>query len=172
MIEVWNGPMRPGNLRAAEWWHQLLLTGKKIPVVGGSDFHRDKSPVRLGRPTTFVYAQTPGVKDICSALANGRSFVTSGPNGVRLSIDGACFGDRCRPQQGKAWTFRAENGGLGMKLRLMTDKGISAEVPFRVDGTAVVTIPEEDWRFAYLTVGYKVGAYFWLRAVSNPVWFE
>lgn len=171
MIEVWNGPMRPGNLRAADWWHKLLLAGKKIPVVGGSDFHRDKSPVRLGRPTTFVYTKTPAVKDICSALAHGRSFVTSSPNGVRLSIDGACFGDRCKSQRGKVWNFRAENGGLGMKLRLMTDKGISAEVPFRMDGTAVVAADEDDWRFAYLTVGYKVGAHFWIRAISNPIWF-
>ena len=171
MIEVWNGPMRPGNLRAADWWHQLLLTGKRIPIVGGSDFHRDKGPVRLGHPTTFVYAETPAVKDICSALAHGRSFVTSGPDGVRLSIDGVCFGDRCKPQRGRRWTFRAENGGPGMKLRLMTDRGISAEADLHLDGTALISLPEDDWRFAYLTVGFKVGEHFWLRAISNPVWF-
>jgi hypothetical protein len=58
-----------------------------------------------------------------------------------------------------------------MKLRLMTDRGIAAEVPFRMDGTAVITLPEDGWRFAYLTAGFKAGEHFWLRAISNPVWF-
>ena len=54
----------------------------------------------------------------------------------------------------------------------MTDRGISAEADLRMDGTAVISLPEDGWRFAYLTVGFKVGEHFWLRAISNPVWFR
>ena len=41
----------------------------------------------------------------------------------------------------------------------------------RLDGTALISLPEDGWRFAYLTVGFKFGEHFWLRAISNPVWF-
>lgn len=172
MMEVWNGPMRPANLKAAQWWHQLLMQGKRIPIVGGSDFHRDKGPVRFAHPTTWVYTDSPAAEDICKALSRGNSFVTSGPNGVRLDVQGACFGNVYRSDPGSLWQFEAEGGKAGMFLRLMTDRGVQAEIPFRMDGTARLEIPEEDWRFAYLTAGYKAGEYFWLRAISNPVYFE
>lgn len=171
MIEVWNGPMRPANLKAAAWWHQLLLEGRRIPIVGGSDFHRDKGPVRLAHPTTFVWADTPSAEDICKALSQGRSFVTSSPNGVRLSIREASFGDVCKSQRGKLWHFEAEGGKPGMRLRLMTQRGIQAESAFRPDGTAALEVKEDDWRFAYLAAGIKAGDHFWLRAISNPVYF-
>jgi len=41
-----------------------------------------------------------------------------------------------------------------------------------MDGTAQMEIPEDGWRFAYLIAGVKAGKYFWLRAISNPVYFE
>jgi hypothetical protein len=40
-LEVWNGPMRESNLRAIGLWQQLLTAGRKIPICGGSDYHRD-----------------------------------------------------------------------------------------------------------------------------------
>ena len=172
MIEVWNGPMRPANLKAAQWWHQLLMQGKRIPIVGGSDFHRDKGPVRFAHPTTWVYTDSPAAEDICKALSRGNSFVTASPNGVRLDVKEACFGDVMPRHRGKLWHFEAEGGKAGMQLRLMTERGVQAETAFRLDGTAKLEIPEEDWRFAYLTAGYKAGDIFWLRAISNPVYFE
>ena len=172
MIEIWNGPMRPGNLRAVQWWHQLLLTGRKIPIVGGSDFHRDKGLVRFAHPTTFVYADSPAAEDICKALSRGHSFVTASPRGVRLAVENTCFGNTFKPRRGKVWRFLGENGTPGTVLRLMTDRGVQAEVPFRLDGTAILDVKEDEWRFAYLTAGVKAGEHFWLRAISNPVYFE
>ena len=40
LVEIWNGPMRKANTDAILWWHQMLLSGRKMPIVGGSDFHR------------------------------------------------------------------------------------------------------------------------------------
>ena len=40
-VEVWNGVMRPDNQRCIEWWHSRLAEGEKLPMVGGSDYHRD-----------------------------------------------------------------------------------------------------------------------------------
>lgn len=56
MIEVWNGPMRPVNLRGIAWWTNMLKSGRKIAAVGGSDFHHDRRPVRLAHPVTAVYS--------------------------------------------------------------------------------------------------------------------
>jgi hypothetical protein len=41
-IEIWNGPMRESNLRAVGLWQNMLATGMKVPICGGSDYHRDQ----------------------------------------------------------------------------------------------------------------------------------
>ncbi|HKL73517.1 MAG TPA: CehA/McbA family metallohydrolase, partial [Clostridia bacterium] len=53
-VEVWNGPMRCDNLKTIDWWHSELLQGKKIAIVGGSDYHYNFLKVinLLARPTT------------------------------------------------------------------------------------------------------------------------
>ncbi len=42
MMEIWNGPMRPSNIEAVAWWTELLKNGRKIAIVGGSDYHNKK----------------------------------------------------------------------------------------------------------------------------------
>jgi hypothetical protein len=52
-LEIWNGPMRESNLRAVGLWQSMLMAGKKVPICGGSDYHRDQLflfPV----PTTYL----------------------------------------------------------------------------------------------------------------------
>ncbi len=56
-IEIWNGPMRESNLRAIGLWHQMLAAGRKMPAVGGSDFHRENLFQILGGP---AWAFMPG----------------------------------------------------------------------------------------------------------------
>ena len=55
-LEIWNGPMRESNLRAVGLWQSLLAAGKKVPICGGSDYHRDGLFIFPGGPTTCVYA--------------------------------------------------------------------------------------------------------------------
>ena len=80
-LEIWNGPMRESNLRAIGFWHQLLCSGKKLPAVGGSDYHRDTPFIFLGGPTTCVFAESNGKSDILAALRAGHAFITFAPNG-------------------------------------------------------------------------------------------
>ncbi|TFG42663.1 MAG: YeeE/YedE family protein [Syntrophobacterales bacterium] len=56
MVEAWNGTADPGDARAIAWWHGLLARGTRMPVIGGSDFHRHEPLRTLGTPTTFVRA--------------------------------------------------------------------------------------------------------------------
>ncbi len=85
-LEVWNGPMREPNLRAVGLWQSLLAAGKKIPICGGSDFHRDTPFLFLGGPTTAVYAMSRGESDILEALRRGHAFITFAPNGPTLEF--------------------------------------------------------------------------------------
>ena len=58
-LEIWNGPMRESNLRAVGLWQSMLVAGKKVPICGGSDYHRDQLFLFPGGPTTCVYAMSP-----------------------------------------------------------------------------------------------------------------
>ena len=80
-LEVWNGPMREANLRAMGLWQGMLAAGKKIPICGGSDYHRDSPFQILGGPTTCIYAASAGPCDILAALKAGHAFMTFAPNG-------------------------------------------------------------------------------------------
>ena len=51
--------MRMSNLQAVGYWNDLLLAGEKVPICGGSDYHRDTPFIFLGGPTTCIYAMSP-----------------------------------------------------------------------------------------------------------------
>lgn len=174
MIEVWNGPMRRANLRAIQWWTSLLGGGRKIPIVGGSDFHRDFRLVRLGHPVTAVYAKSQSAGDILAAAAEGRGYITQSVRGARLALQcrGKGFGDTVALDHGTELTCRADNASRGMRLKIVTDEGITAIFTKRrkrsIRGSHVITKPG----FAYLLATRKV--LFWeiVCAVSNPIYFE
>ena len=85
-LEVWNGPMRESNLQAVGLWQSLLAAGKKVPICGGSDYHRDSPFQFLGGPTTCVYAMSAGPSDILAALREGHAYITFAPDGPRLEL--------------------------------------------------------------------------------------
>ncbi len=85
-LEIWNGPMRESNLRAVGLWHSLLEAGKKIPIVGGSDYHRDNLFQILGGPTTCVYANSSSPDDILAALQAGHAYLIFAPMGPSIDV--------------------------------------------------------------------------------------
>ncbi|PKM70774.1 MAG: hypothetical protein CVU93_00360, partial [Firmicutes bacterium HGW-Firmicutes-18] len=86
LVEVWNGPMRKANIDGIAWWHNLLKTGRKIPLVGGSDFHRSGHIVRFARPVNHVYASSLAAADILKAISQGRNYLSTSVNGVQLEL--------------------------------------------------------------------------------------
>ena len=52
----------------------MLESGRKIPAIAGSDYHRDELGLGLGVPSTIVYAQSSSPSDILSALHAGKSY--------------------------------------------------------------------------------------------------
>ena len=183
MMEVWNGPMRPANLRAIAWWTQLLAQGRHIAAVGGSDFHRDRQPVRLANPVTAVYTPDRSAPAILAAAQAGHSYITCGMRGPRLALEcsGHSFGDTVPAAAvDKTIRFSAEKLPHGAVLKLISadengqivtlssvrrGKGGNAQGNYRPAGTPP--------RFVYLLAIVKLpffGEY--PLAISNPIWFE
>lgn len=175
LIEVWNGPMRPANLRNIAWWHEMLLAGRRLPIVAGSDFHRDRHPVRFGHPITRVYANSPAAEDILAGIAGGHSYLTSSAKGPALDLrcGDAGLGDSLPMQQGLTLTVSAQHLRPGVKLRLVTSEGTAAKWSRHPGGkiTAEVAV-QPAWRFAYLVAERRVFGMDLVRGITNPVFFD
>lgn len=174
LVEVWNGPMRKVNRDGIAWWTELLRQGRRIPAVGGSDFHRDHSPVRLGNPVTAVYADSPSAADILDAVSRGRSFITDRIRGVRLEMTcgdqtfGAVISDGGASH---SLTVTARQMPVGAVLRLVGSGGILAQ--YRAKGGSLEkTLQVGNTAFVYLLAGYPLpGGELWPLAISNPIYF-
>lgn len=170
MIEVWNGPMRPANVRAARWWTDFLRQGRKIPIVGGSDFHKRIFPLKFASPVTAVLSDSPGAEDILSAISRGRSFVTSSVDGPLLSMryGGAVFGDTAKIEPGICLEIEA-SGLKGAGLVMVTQDGEKRLVA----GRGKVKLEEEITKpgFVYIKAVRKIFGQEFIRAISNPVYF-
>lgn len=172
MVEVWNGPMRPTNVRGIAFWTELLKKGRKIPAVGGSDYHRPKSPVRLGNPVTGVYTPSQSAEDILSSVKKGHAFVTSGKDGVHLSISygDAFMGDTAELKGGVPLKIEAKNL-KGEGLVLVTDSGEKTVLKGK-RGEQSTEVTLENVKFAYVKAIKKMFGKEIIRAVTNPIYFN
>lgn len=180
MMEIWNGPMRSDNKNAIGWWLRLLAQGRHIAAVGGSDFHRDRHPVRMANPVTAVYSTGRSAGDILAAAQSGYSYITCGMDGPRLSLEygGCSFGETAAPEAaGEPIRFAAEKLPSGAVLRLITadENGVRtlAAAKRGKDGCAQGEYtPEKALRFACLLASIRLpffGDY--PLAISNPLYF-
>ncbi|HWQ58548.1 MAG TPA: CehA/McbA family metallohydrolase, partial [Clostridia bacterium] len=176
MVEVWNGPMRPVNIAGIAWWAGMLDQGRRLAAVGGSDFHRDRRPVRLGHPVTAVYAASPAASDILAAAAAGRSYATSSVTGVRLNMEceGETFGGAVDGAGPRSITFGAQRLPAGASLRLVGPEGKElARAKRGSRGAASGRAWLEGIAYCYLVASVRLlflGD--WPLAVSNPIYFK
>ena len=90
MVEIWNGGLSPkANLACVSWWDGLLQEGRRVPAVGGSDFHRFQFGHIPAFPCTFAYAKSRSAADILAALRSGSGFVAISPEGPTIALDTA-----------------------------------------------------------------------------------
>ncbi|HEX6681347.1 MAG TPA: CehA/McbA family metallohydrolase, partial [Candidatus Limnocylindrales bacterium] len=93
----WRMPVPPTRL--AEVWHSgwwdrtwsaplawLLAWDPSAAPIGGSDFHDPAQTALLGRPTTWVKAESP--EQVWQGLAAGRTAVSESPDGPLLLREG------------------------------------------------------------------------------------
>lgn len=124
-LEVWNGVMSERNERAVAFWHGELCAGKRIPAVGGSDYHRPGLLGSLATPCMFVYALSRSRADILNALKKGDGFISYLPDGPTADVlcqnaDGAVSFGGSTPK-GTEVTFAFDRLAGGDEIRLITD---------------------------------------------------
>ena len=166
MMEIWNGPMRPANIKAIDKWTSLLSKGRQIPAVGGSDFHKPKQLAKLGNPVTAVYSKSRSAEDILDAIRKGNCFVTESTDTVTIKLT---YGDAVMGQTAEY----NENTWLEIyadakKITLVTDKG-EKELTLK-DGHLKVKLKKV--KFAYIKVFKGFGKLKRICAISNPVYFK
>lgn len=161
MVEIWNGPMRKTNTDGIKWWTDMLCRGRRLPAVGGSDFHKPKSLVRIGNPVTGVYSKSPAPEDILDAIKKGKAFVSDSVDGVRLNLKygDISMGDTAEYNPDIPLVAQSNAG----TLTLVTDKG-ERKINLS-DGRSEIKL--EKVKFAYVKAlkGKRI------TAVSNPIYF-
>jgi hypothetical protein len=175
-LEIWNGPMREANLKAVGLWHSLLAAGQKVPICGGSDYHRDTPFIFLGGPTTCVYAESAGPADILAALKAGHAYLTFAPNGpwLELAAGDAIMGDTV------AWpavnALQLQAGGLlaGDVVRVVTRAGAEPVVEAPANGQVRAAVPVGAPGFARVEVlrAFIPGVPRLPALISNPIYFD
>lgn len=166
MMEIWNGPMRRTNIKAIEWWTFLLRGGRKIPIVGGSDFHKPKQFAKLGNPVTGVYAKSRSAEDILEAIRNGNCFVTESVDGVKIKLTygDSVMGETAVLNENTCLNIEADTE----KVTVVTDQG--EKVIHLKNGSAKVKL--KSVKFAYVKVYKGFGRLKRVTAISNPIYFK
>jgi len=175
-IEVWNGPMRESNLRAVGYWQQMLVSGKKIPACGGSDYHRDTPFIFLGGPTMGVYAESAGSSDILAAVRAGHSYITFAPNGPSIEVTAgeAILGDSVPYADVKSIQINAFDLVSGDVLRVVTDTSSDVLFTMPADGDVDLTYPMAAPGFARVEIlrAFLPGLPMLPALISNPIYFD
>ncbi len=127
-IEVWNGPMRPDNQECIEWWHDNLKKGRKLKIVGGSDYHNDFVVTNLlGNPTTWVYAKSNNPSDILEGIRKGNITVSEKVKGgtfLEITSGEAIAGDTVKYVEGTKVKVKVKNLKRGHTLYIKDGEGI------------------------------------------------
>ncbi|MCU0906271.1 MAG: CehA/McbA family metallohydrolase [Rhodobacteraceae bacterium] len=138
-LEIWNGNWKPEEAEALALWQALLVAGRRVPAVGGSDFHL-KNRRRHGRPANRLQAGGRSVADLLSAVRAGRGVVAATPDGTMaaplpgtpafgpaaagstlgIGLTGLAAGDEVRlwDETGLARHVTAQGPDLGIEERL------------------------------------------------------
>ncbi len=166
MMEVWNGPMRPSNVKAIEWWTSLLKKGRQIPIVGGSDFHKPKQLAKLGNPVTAVYSKSRSAEDILYAIRNGNCYIKDSVDGIILKLSyGECvMGQTADYSEHTPLIIHSD----AEKATLVTD--IYEKEIKLIGGKASVNTGKV--KFAYIKVYKGFGKLKRICAISNPIYFK
>lgn len=173
-MEIWNGPMRKANRDAIQWWTELLSKGRRIPAVGGSDYHRDREFVKMANPVTAVYAASPSAEDLMDAVEHGHCYVVNRLHGVKMEMHCGekMFGDMVSDgKRTHTLSIRVENMPRWSCLQIISEKGIIQKINSEA-GKINCEVQVGDIKFVYLLAQRKIfPGKNRIIAVSNPIYF-
>lgn len=174
-VEIWNGPMKDSELDAVEWWNSKLVEGEIIPIVGGSDSHKDELFRMIGTPTTFLYSDSKAPSDIIKAIKNGHGFVSYIFNGpiIELSIGDSIMGDCVDLQEKQEGLIKVSDLVTNDEIRLISDKGIEKTCKVLDESTKNIKFNVENRKFYRIEVWREViQQNSMLSAISNPIYIR
>ncbi len=175
-LEIWNGPMRGSNLQAVGLWQSLLVAGKKIPICGGSDYHRDSLLLFPGGPTTCVYAMSGSVADILTALRLGHAYITYSANGptCEMTAGDAMLGDSVDFSRVKQFEFMVSGLVTGDVVQVVSAHGSTPLLKAETDGTMRGRYGMDTPGFARFEVlrSFLPGLPLLPALITNPIYFD
>jgi hypothetical protein len=175
-LEVWNGPMRESNLRAVGLWQQLLMSGKRISICGGSDYHRDTPFIFLGGPTMCVYSMSTGTSDILEAISNGHAYITFAPNGPEIDMRAGemMMGDEVDWKIHREMEITVKGLLSGDEVKVITNTGSELLHIAETDGYLNATYEMKAAGFARVEVAraFLPGLPMLPALLSNPIYFN
>ncbi len=176
-IEVWNGPWSLRNQDALDFWVRQLAAGRRIPAVGGSDFHRERQlqehpPRAPGLPTVWVYVPGESTAEaILAAIRQGHVVLSEAPDGpfVDVRADDAIVGaELARPATGALAVSIRCRGGAGNLLRLLDQNGLQYEQLVTGDDQEIaLDLPVPSSRYVRAELRTLEGQ---MRALTNPLY--
>lgn len=182
-VEAWQAPWPFRNEESLAFWDALLLAGRRVIAVGGSDYHQPLLPMQgrphlLGQPTTWVYADSLSVEGVLAGLRRGRVCVSADVDGARLDMRVFAgdvwreMGDTVTSPTGEISVMCQVTGGAGGALRLIADGAIVAEAPVDADdwtrAWAGIALPTRYLRAELIRRNPVIGGWMML-ALGNPV---
>jgi len=174
-LEVWNGPMRESNLRAVGLWQHMLAGGRRIPICGGSDYHRDTPFIFLGGPTIGVYAKSAGVSDILTALRQGHSFITFAPDGpmIEMTAGEGMPGDEVNWNEQRELRIKITGLLAGDEVKVITADSQETLCKATADGALDILYNMTKPGFARVEVAraFLPGLPLLPALLSNPIYF-
>lgn len=122
-LEIWNGLWTPMNEQALAFWQELLVSGRQLPITGGSDFHL-KNRRRHGHPSNRLRVTGCSISDILDAVRAGRNVVSFSPHDLKAEPVGEGhpdFGSRIASGTTVAVAF--DGLSLGDEIRVIDERG-------------------------------------------------
>lgn len=173
-VEIWNGVMSERNVRAIAWWQGQLAKGRRLPAVGGSDYHRPGLFGSVAMPCTCLYAMSREPGDLLQALRAGNSYISYLPQGPGVEADcaGRGLGEEAEPGEPVRLRFFRLRGGD--EIRLITEDGCETIICPADTVEMALTRRYPGRKFCRFEVwrSYEHGLPPMYAMVSNPVYFR
>jgi hypothetical protein len=171
-IEIWNdGVTEEINQQAIDLWHGLLVQGRRITGIGGSDTHHP--PSMIGWPTTRVKARSLSTAAVVEGVKRRRVYISKRPE---MEIDFTVVGEGIHAQvgdvvetNGVALTARLATQGFGGQTAcFVTEKGYLRNQTVQDEEPITLDI-EEGTKFLRVELRNSTGSF---TGITNPIYLE
>lgn len=167
-IEVWNNArFGPDDLQTLREWHDLLVEGRRIFVVGGTDAHRN----HLNRsPFNNVYVTEKSAEAILYALKQGRNYITASANGpdIQLSYGDFIMGSEVDYVAGDNILLTIERVAPTSVIQIYSDQGLEHEFTAE-ESSITMDLPMEARKFYRVEIWSSTES---MIAISNPIFIN